>query len=95
MKVDKPTLAKVAHLSRLNIAPSEEERLLNDLSEILTWVEKLKEVDTSNIEPMTHMTKEVNRMREDVASTDLTSEQALKNAPKKDEAFFKVPKVLK
>ena len=95
MKVDKETLHKVAHLARLNIKPEEETKLLSDMSDILTWVEKLKEVDTDNVAPLTHMTTEVNVMRADKAETTIDRADALKNAPKKDEQFFKVPKVLK
>lgn len=95
MQVDKETLHQVAHLARLNIKPEEETQLLNDMSEILTWVEKLKELDTEGVEPLTHMTAEVNVFRQDKAETSITQQQALKNAPVKDNKFFKVPKVLK
>ena len=95
MNVDKETLHKVAHLARLNIKPEEEAKLLSDMSDILSWVEKLKEVDTDQVEPLTHMTREVNIMRADEAQKTIERADALKNAPKKDEQFFKVPKVLK
>lgn len=95
MQVDKETLHKVAHLARLNIKPEEETKLLNDMSEILTWVNKLEEVDTEGVEPLTHMTAEVNAMRPDKATQTINREDALKNAPEKDDKFFKVPKVLK
>lgn len=95
MKVDKETLYKVAHLARLNIKPEEEDKLLKDMSEILTWVEKLKEVDTDGVTPLTHMTAEVNVMRPDAALKTISKEDALKNAPVKDKDFFKVPKVLR
>ncbi|MCL4169894.1 UNVERIFIED_CONTAM: hypothetical protein GTU68_034586 [Idotea baltica] len=65
------------------------------MSEILTWVNKLEEVDTEGVEPLTHMTTEVNAMRADQAIQTISREDALKNAPKKDHKFFKVPKVLK
>lgn len=95
MQVDKETLHQVAHLARLNIKPEEETQLLNDMSEILTWVEKLNELDTEGVEPLTHMTAEVNVFRKDKAETSITQQQALKNAPVEDNKFFKVPKVLK
>ena len=95
MKVDKEALHKVAHLARLNIKPEEEPKLLEDLSKILTWVEQLKEVDTTGIEPLTHMTAEVNVLRKDKAEQTISHEGALKNAPSKNEDFFRVPKVLK
>lgn len=95
MQVDKETLHKVAHLARLTIKPEEETKLISDLSEILTWVNKLEEVDTEGVIPLTHMTTEVNAMRADKAEQTISREDALKNAPKKDDKFFKVPKVLK
>ena len=95
MQVDKETLQKVAHLARLKIKPEEEPKLIQDLSEILTWVNKLEEVDTEGVEPLTHMTTEVNAMRVDQPEKVIDREAALKNAPKKDDKFFKVPKVLK
>lgn len=95
MQVDKETLHKVAHLARLNIKPEEEAKLLNDMSEILTWVNKLEEVDTEGVTPLTHMTAEVNAMRPDQAVETISRKDALKNAPEKDDKFFKVPKVLR
>lgn len=95
MKVDKENLKKVAHLARLNIKEGEEEKLLNDMSNILTWVEKLNELDTEGVEPLTHMTEEVNVLRKDKAIKSITTAQGLKNAPNHNDAFFKVPKVLK
>lgn len=95
MQVDKETLHKVAHLARLNIKPEEEEKLLKDMSEILTWVEKLNELDTEGVEPLTHMTLETNVLRKDEPKTTISQAEALKNAPARDDHFFKVPKVLK
>lgn len=95
MKVDKESLKKVAHLARLNIKAKEEEKLLSDMSDILSWVEKLKELNTKGVKPLTHMTEEVNILRKDQAQKTITTAQGLKNAPEHTEEFFKVPKVLK
>lgn len=95
MKVDKENLKKVAHLARLNIKEEEEEKLLTDMSDILSWVDKLQELDTDGVEPLTHMTDEVNVLRKDIAQKTITTRQGLKNAPDSTEEFFKVPKVLK
>lgn len=95
MKVDKEALAKIAHLARLKIKPEEEDGLLKDMNEILNWVEKLKEVDTDGVEPLTHMTAEMNVFRSDKAETVISMEDALKNAPEQDGQFFKVPPVIK
>jgi aspartyl-tRNA(Asn)/glutamyl-tRNA(Gln) amidotransferase subunit C len=68
--------------------------MLTGLNKILNWVDKLSELDTDNIEPLIHMTEEVNVMREDVAQNTVTHEEALRNAPKKDSDYIRVPKVL-
>ena len=65
-----------------------------DMSNIVSWVEKLKEVDTTGVEPLTTMSLEVNAMREDVVGEPLKHEEAMKLAPTQDETYFRVPKVL-
>ena len=94
MKVEQATLRKIAHLARLELEAGAEEAMLESLSEILTWVEMLNEVDTDHIEPLQSMSQEVNRMREDEILPPLSRERGLYNAPKKDEQYFRVPKVL-
>jgi len=93
MKVDKKTLEKISHLARLELDVSKEKEMLESLSEILTWVEKLNELDTENVEPLTNMSMEINALREDKVKGHLDREKGLFNAPKKDNKFFKVPKV--
>lgn len=94
MKIDKETLRKIAHLARLDFEENAEKEMLSSMSEILTWVEKLNEIDTDSIEPLTHMSMEVNNMREDKVLAPLDHEKGLKNAPQKDNDYFRVPKVL-
>ena len=94
MKVDHETLHKIAHLARLEVRPEEEADLLQSLNGVLTWMEQLNEVDTTDVEPLTHISTEVNALRNDVAGDHLSREQALANAPQHDSQFFKVPKVL-
>ena len=94
MNIDKNTLQKIAHLSRLEVNEKEEQAMIKDLNEIITWVEQLNEVDTTDVEPLTNMSQEVNVFREDKVGEHLDHEKALKNAPKKDKDFFRVPKYL-
>jgi aspartyl-tRNA(Asn)/glutamyl-tRNA(Gln) amidotransferase subunit C len=94
MSTDIQTIRKLAHLARLEFNEEKEQEVLGDLNKILNWVDKLRELDTENIEPLTHMTAEVNVMREDAAKNTITHEEALLNAPKKDSDYFRVPKVL-
>jgi len=94
MKIDQTTLRKIAHLSRLEFEEGAEEAMLDSLTEIITWVEMLNEVDTDNVEPLLSMSQEVNQMREDEITPALSRERGLLNAPKKDDQYFRVPKVL-
>jgi aspartyl-tRNA(Asn)/glutamyl-tRNA(Gln) amidotransferase subunit C len=94
MKIDKASIKKIAHLARLEFDENSAEKMSKDMSQILDWVEQLNEIDTSNIEPLTTMSSEVNVMREDKVGQHLAHEAALKNAPKRDSDYFRVPKVL-
>jgi aspartyl-tRNA(Asn)/glutamyl-tRNA(Gln) amidotransferase subunit C len=94
MKLDVETLQKIAHLSRLEINEKDTDQMLRDMSNMLTFVEKLNEVNTDGVAPLTTMSHEINNLREDVAKVDLTHDEVLSNAPKKDEDYFRVPKVL-
>lgn len=94
MKIDKAAIKKIAHLARLEFDENSAEKMSKDMSQILDWVEQLDEIDTSNIEPLTTMSSEVNVMREDKVGQHLSHEAALKNAPKRDSDYFRVPKVL-
>lgn len=95
MEINRDTLLKIAHLARLNFSSETEKEMLDGLNDMINWVEKLHEVDTEGVEPLTNMSQEINSWCDDKVKSDLTREQALKNAPKKDQKFFKVPKVLK
>lgn len=94
MNADKETLRKIAHLARLDFEEKGEQDMLDSLNKILTWVEKLNEIDTSQVEPLTHLTDEVNVLREDEVKEHLPHDRGLLNAPKKDKDYFRVPKVL-
>ena len=94
MSTDIQTIRKLAHLARLEFNEEKEQEMLQDLNKILNWVDQLRELDTESIEPLTHMSEEVNVFRDDVAKNTVTHEEALLNAPKKDSDYFRVPKVL-
>ena len=94
MNIDKETIQKLAHLARLEVTPDKEAVLIADMKRIISWVKKLDELDTSGIEPLTHMSFESNVFRPDEPKNELTHEALLKNAPDHQNGFFKVPKVL-
>lgn len=94
MNIDSATVRKIAHLARLDFEEQAEEAMVASMSEILDWVEQLDEVDTTGVEPLTNMSFEVNALREDQVGEHLPRERGLRNAPRHDEEFFRVPKVL-
>ncbi|MEP3389755.1 MAG: Asp-tRNA(Asn)/Glu-tRNA(Gln) amidotransferase subunit GatC [Reichenbachiella sp.] len=95
MAIDKKTVQKLAHLSRLELTEKEQEKMSEDLGDILDWVEKLEEVDTSNVEPLGNVNEEPIQLREDKANNYFSGDEAMKNAPESDQGHFIVPKVLK
>lgn len=94
MKIDLTTVDKLAKLARLEIAPEQKENVIKDLSKILSFMEKLNELDTTNVEPLVYMSPGVNITRNDVVKEVITHEEALQNAPHRDENYFKIPKVI-
>ncbi|WP_242922828.1 Asp-tRNA(Asn)/Glu-tRNA(Gln) amidotransferase subunit GatC [Pontibacter liquoris] len=94
MSTDIQTIRKIAHLARLEFNEEKEQEMLQDLNKILNWVDQLRQLDTEHIEPLIHMSEEVNVLRNDVVQNTVTHEEALLNAPKKDSDYFRVPKVL-
>jgi aspartyl-tRNA(Asn)/glutamyl-tRNA(Gln) amidotransferase subunit C len=94
MTIDKETVDKVAHLARLELAEDEKEKLMGDMGKILDFMAKLNEIDTTGVEPLVYMTDEINVLREDVVKQEITHEEALLNAPKHDDNYFLVAKVI-
>ncbi len=94
MKIDEATLSKIAHLARLEVKENEKQALLENLENVLSWMEQLNEIDTTGVEPLTHILDETNKWREDKGENLLPRDLALKNAPSKNETYFKVPKVI-
>ena len=94
MKVNSETIDKIAHLARLEVKEDEKQGLLEDMNKILTFMDKLNEVDTSGVEPLVYLNEEVNVLREDEVNQEISTEMALQNAPKADGKFFRVAKVI-
>jgi aspartyl-tRNA(Asn)/glutamyl-tRNA(Gln) amidotransferase subunit C len=95
MEVNDALIEKLAHLARLRFNDTEKEEIKHDLQRMIAFVEKLNELDLEGIEPLVHMSDEVNVLREDEIKGSISREEALKNAPLHDDQFFKVPKVIK
>jgi len=84
----------IAKLAKLEFSEEEKEKFTGQFNEILSFMEKLNELDTSNVEPLSHVIELHNVLREDAVKPSLSTEEALKNAPSKTDKFFKVPKVI-
>ena len=92
-KVSNEQIKHLGDLAKLQFNDTETENLKKDLEKMLDFVEELNEVNTDNVEPLIHISTEVNRLRPDEAVKSISQKEALKNAPLKDSDFFKVPKV--
>lgn len=93
-KITTEMVDRLATLARLEFNSREKEEVIADLNKMLDFVGKLNEVNTDGLEPLIYMNEATNVLREDEASVDITQQQALSNAPKKDSDYFKVPKVV-
>lgn len=95
MQVDDALIEKLSRLSMLDFNEVEKEEIKNDLQKMIGFVDKLKELDTTGVEPLLHMSSETDVLREDVPGNMLTREEALQNAAQHDGTYFNVPKVIK
>ena len=95
MEVNDALVDKLAHLARLKFNEEEKHEIKTDLQRMIIFVEKLNELDLENVEPLLHMSGEINVLRQDEVGGSISRSEALKNAPLHDEQFFKVPKVIK
>lgn len=95
MEVNIALVEKLANLSRLSFDENEKESIKIDLQRMIQFVEKLNELDTTGVEPLLHMSENVNILREDEVKGSIDRSAGLQNAPVQDGTFFKVPKVIK
>ena len=95
MEVNDELVDNIARLARLEFEENEKEEIKLDMQKMISFIEKLNELDTTGVEPLLHMSDNVNALREDGVQQTITREQALSNAAIHNERFFKVPKVIK
>ena len=95
MQVTSEMVDKMARLARLEFNDADKEAIRLDLEKMIAFVEKLNELDTSNVDPLIHMSESVNILREDEVRGSVTREEALRNAPDTDGTYFRVPKVIR
>ena len=94
MKITDEVVDKVAGLAKLEFKGNEKEAIKKDMERILTFMDLLNEVDTTDVEPLKYVTEGILDLRADVGVNEITKEDALKNAPDHNDQFFKVPKVI-
>jgi len=94
MNIDSETIRRVAHLARLDFDPQSEAEMLHDMNRFLEYAAMLDELDISGIEPLIYMNEDPGRLRDDQVRQEITHSDALKNAPRSDSDYFRVPKVI-
>ena len=94
MKINRNEVEQVARLARLDVNELDVEKLTSQLNTVLTYIDKLNELDTTSIEPMAHALPLYNVFREDDLKPSLESGRSLDNAPEQDGPFFRVPRVI-
>lgn len=95
MNVDAKMVEELAELAKLRFDAAEKESIRADLQKMVAFVEKLQQVDTTGVQPLLHIGDAANVLREDIVQGSVSREEALLNSPVSDQAFFKVPKVIK
>ncbi|RTL58820.1 MAG: Asp-tRNA(Asn)/Glu-tRNA(Gln) amidotransferase subunit GatC [Sphingobacteriales bacterium] len=94
MEVTDKLVDNLAHLARLQFNDQEKAEIKKDLQKMIAFVDKLNELDTSNVSPLLHMSDNVNMLRKDEVKGSVERNEALSNAPEKTDKYFKVPKVI-
>ena len=94
MKIDRKEVEQVARLARLDVNELDVGKLTRQLNTVLSYIDKLNELDTTGIEPMAHALPLNNVFREDGLKPSLESDRSLSNAPEQDDLFFRVPRVI-
>lgn len=94
MALTREQVQHVALLSRLALTDEQTDKIAHQLDAILGYIEKLNELDTTGVEPLSHPLKLQNVLRDDKLAPSLDREEALKNAPKQRQGFFEVPRII-
>ena len=95
MEVNNELVERLAHLARLRFTNEEMQNIQGDMQRMISFIERLQQIDTTGVEPLLHMSDTANVLREDEIKGSINHDEALRNAPEKDDEFFLVPKVIK
>ena len=94
MTIDLKTIKHISKLSRISVDEQKAEKLAEDLNSIFDFIEKLNELNTNNIEPLTSVAETTLKLRSDEIKSENLREQVIKNSPEENEDYFVVPKVI-
>ena len=94
MTIDLKTIKHISKLSRISVDEEKAEKLAGDLNSIFKFIEKLNELKTDNVEPLTSVAETTLRLRGDEVKIENIKEEIIKNSPKENKDFFVVPKVV-
>ena len=94
MTIDLKTIKHISKLSRISVDDEKAKKLAGDMNSIFDFIEKLKELDTNNVEPLTSVAETTLKLRADEVKSGNIREQVLKNSPDENEDFFVVPRVV-
>ncbi|MBV6440206.1 MAG: Asp-tRNA(Asn)/Glu-tRNA(Gln) amidotransferase GatCAB subunit C [Haliscomenobacteraceae bacterium CHB4] len=94
MQINASLISGLERLARLKLDDAEREKLTADLQRFLDMVDKLRELDTTGVEPLVYLNEEAEALRDDVIANQLPRTEALQNAPRHDGQFFRVPKMI-
>ena len=94
MQVNEELVDRLAVLAKLEFNAKEKLEIISDLNQIISFVEKLNELDTTGVKPLVYLTDETNVLRPDFSEKTISKDEALKNSPDHDSDFFRMPKVI-
>lgn len=94
MNLDAKTIYKIADLARIHIDEKEVDELIPEMNKILSFMEKLNELDTADVKPLVYMNESNNVFREDIVKQEISTADGLKNAARHTDQFFMVPKII-
>ena len=94
MSIDLKTIKHISKLSRISVDDAKADKLAGDLNSIFEFIEKLNELNTDNVEPLTSIAETTLKLRADEVKSKNIKNQILKNSPENNEDFFVVPKVV-
>ena len=94
MQIEEQLISRLENLAKLELSADERSQIMKDLNNILAMVGKLQELDTENVDPLVYVSEVENAWRTDEIRNQVSTADALSNAPHADDAFFKVPKVI-